>query len=130
MESSQPSSVCNGNAGMPPSTKPGMKTANKMRMRRRGSICDMDLNQLLVGCQSLAARNSRCLGSRLIFSTSHTRQHPFERRGPACALSGADDHVPQRFEFLPAGGIKEVFGLVLQRTVMQRCMRNRTPSVK
>src|SRR4051812_4014587 len=50
----------------------------------------------------------------------HFRQHRFEHRRHPPELPGANHQVPQRLELLPAGGVREVFELVLERAVRER----------
>ena len=49
----------------------------------------------------------------------NARKHAFQQRSDTGQLPSADEQVPERLEFLPSRSIEEVFGLVLERAMMQ-----------
>src|SRR5437773_9589286 len=70
------------------------------------------------------------LGWEYFPGARNARKHAFQQRRHAGELPGPDHEIPKRFEFLPSRSIEEVFGLVLERAMMQRGARNGSPPVK
>src|SRR5205085_8464058 len=66
----------------------------------------------------------------LLPAPAHLRQHRFEQWGHPAQAPGLDDHVPERLELLPPGGVEEVFRAVADGVVGERSPRDVPPAVK
>jgi len=60
----------------------------------------------------------------------YSREHGLQQWGHAGEFPGSNHQIPQRLEFLPARCIEKVLGLVLERSMLQGCMRDGTPAIK
>src|SRR6266567_6639678 len=60
----------------------------------------------------------------------NARKHAFQQRRHAGELTGPDHQIPKRFEFLPSRSVEEVFGLMLERAMMQRGARDGSPPIE
>src|SRR5213592_2112944 len=70
------------------------------------------------------------LGWEYFPGARNPRKHASQQRRDAGELPGPDHQIPKRFEFLPSRSIEEVFGLVLERAMMQRGARNGSPPIE
>src|SRR6266700_6493108 len=95
-------------------------------------------------CRSVMARNclvdgfgrddrehiGNSLGWAYFPGVRDARKNAFQQRSDTGELPSADDQIPKRFEFLPSRSVEEVFGLMLERAMMQRGARDRSPPIK